>query len=139
MLTKKFAAALVLSVATALPSLALAASGPAPSHCILSQHRVTSVKSLNVTERHGRGSSVRLAGAKVLVQAEPGLTAEWLQLTLQRHLSQMGASGMNDCALDMKDVRVSVESAGAGFAVNITGNSAVQAKEILRRAQLLVG
>ena len=139
MFTKKIAAAIVLSAATALPSLALAAPPPAPAHCVLSEHRVTSVKPLQVIEHYGRGSSGRLVGATVLVQAEPGLTAEWLQLTLQRHMAQVGAMGMESCALDMKDVRVSVASAGAGFAVNITASNAAQAKEILRRAQLLVG
>jgi hypothetical protein len=99
---------------------------------------VTDVQPLRVTERNGRGSNERLAGAQVFVQAEPGLTAEWLQLTLQRHIVQMGSAPMADCPLDAKDVRVSVQSAGAGFAVNITGKNAAQAKEILRRAKLLV-
>lgn len=139
MFTKKIAAAIILSAATVLPSLAFAAPPSAPANCILSEHRVTNVKALNVTEHYGRGTSERLVGAQVLVQAEPGLTAEWLQLTIQRHMAQMGAMGMENCALDMKDVRVSVESTGSGFAVKITGKSAAQAKEILRRAQLLVG
>jgi hypothetical protein len=139
MFIKKIAATIVLSVATALPSLALAAPPSSPAHCILSGHRVTSVKPLQVTEHYGRGSSERLVGAQVLVQAEPGLTAEWLQLTIQRHIAQMSSMGMENCALDMKDVRVGVESAGSGFAVKITGKNAAQAKEILRRAQLLLG
>lgn len=139
MFTKKIAAALVLSAATALPALALAAPSDSAAHCILREHRVTKVQPLRVTERYGRGSSERLVGAQVFVQAEPGLTAQWLQLTIQRHMAQMSGSGMKDCALDAKDVRVSVESAGAGFAVKITGKDATQAKEILRRAQLLAG
>jgi len=138
MFTKKMAAALVLSVATALPALALAAPSDS-GHCILKQHRVTKVQPLHVTERYGRGSSEKLVGATVFVQAEPGLTAEWLQLTIQRHMARMEGSGMKNCALDAKDVRVSVESAGAGFAVKIIGKDATQAKEILRRAQLLAG
>lgn len=63
--------------------------------------------------------------------------AEWLQLSIQRHVAQMG-SGMPNCAFDAKDVRVSVESGGTGFAVKITGKDTTQAKEILSRAQLLV-
>ena len=55
------------------------------------------------------------------------------------YMAQMGSMGMKNCALEAKDVRVSVESAGAGFAVKITGKDATQAKEIVRRAQLLVG
>jgi hypothetical protein len=139
MFTKKIAAALVLSAAMALPSLALAAPSDSPAHCILKEHRVTKAQALHVTERYGRGSSERLVGAQVFVQAEPGLTAEWLQLSIQRHMAQMGSVGMKNCALDAKDVRISVESAGAGFSVKITGKDRAQAKEILRRAQLLAG
>lgn len=137
MFSKKITAALVISAVTALPTLAIAAPSDSPTHCILKDHRVTKVQPLHVTERYGRGSSQRLAGAQVFVQAEPGLTAEWLQLSIQRHMAQMGSMAMKNCALDAKDVRVSVESAGAGFAVKITGKDATQAKEILRRAQLL--
>jgi len=138
MLTKKVASILILSVATAVPGVALAAPAESPAHCILEAHRVTKVQPLNVTERHGRGTVQRLGGALVLVQAEPGLTAEWLQLSIQRHIAEMGSAGMSNCPLAAKDVRVSVESAGNGFAVKITGKDAAQAQEILRRAQLLV-
>ena len=137
MFTKKIAAVLMVSAATALPTLAFAAPSDAPAHCILKQHRVTKVQALHVTERYGRGSSERLVGAEVFVQAEPGLTAEWLQLSIQHHMADMGGAGMPNCALDAKDVRVSVESAGTGFAVKITGKDTTQAKEILRRATLL--
>lgn len=138
MIAKKVATAALLAAA-ALPSVAWAAPAATPSpHCVLKQHRVVKVAALHVTERYGRGSSERLAGAEIFVQAEPGLTAEWLQLTIQRHIAQM-AGGMANCPLDAKDVHVRVSSAGDGFAVQITGKSANQAKEILRRAQLLVG
>jgi hypothetical protein len=135
---KKFTFVAILAAASALPALAFAtpAASPHGAHCLLTEHRVTAVQPLRVTERNGRGSSERLAGAQVFVQAEPGLTAEWLQLTIQRHIAQM--SGMASCPLDVKDVRVTVQSAGPGFAVQITGKNAAQAKEILRRAQLLV-
>lgn len=139
MFTKKIAGALMLSAATILPSFALAAPSDTPAHCVLKAHRVTKVQPLHVTERYGRGSSEKLVGAQVFVQAEPGLTAEWLQLTVERHIAQMGTTGMKGCALEAKEVRVTVESAGAGFAVKIVGKDVTQAKEILRRAQLLVG
>ena len=51
-----------------------------------------------------------------LVQAEPGLTAEWLQLKLARHIAQMRSpAAMPDCAFDVDDVAVRVESGGTGF------------------------
>ena len=110
MFTKKIATVLILSAATVLPAFAFAAPSDSATHCILRQHRATA-----------------------------GLTAEWLQLSIQRHMVQMGSSGMKNCALDAKDVRVSVKSTGSGFAIEITGKDASQAQEILRRAKLLVG
>jgi|SRR6185369_1547683 len=130
-------AAVVLMAASTLSAVAVAAPSGAHPNCILAQHRVTQVQPLHVSERYGRGTVERLAGARVFVQAEPGLTAEWLQLSLQRHLAGMNGS-MANCALDAKDVQVKVVSAGPGFSVQITGKSAAQGQEILRRAQLLV-
>jgi len=131
-------AAVVLMAASTLSAVAVAAPTEAPSaNCILAKHRVTQVQPLHVSERYGRGTVERLAGARVFVQAEPGLTAEWLQLTLQRHLASMNGS-MANCPLDAKDVQVKVVSAGPGFSVQITGKNAAQGQEILRRAQLLV-
>src|SRR6478609_5175145 len=136
---KKIATVLVLSAATALPAFAFAAPSDSATHCILQQHRVTAVQALSAPQAHGRSSSLHLVGARVLVEAAPGLTAEWLQLSIQRHMTQMGSSGMKNCALDAKDVTVRVKSAGAGFAVEISGKDATQAQEILRRAKLLLG
>jgi len=131
-------AAVVLIAASTLSAVAVAApTGAHPSDCILAQRRVLQVQPLHVSERYGRVTMERVAGARVFVQAEPGLTAEWLQLTLQRHMAAMNGS-MANCALDAKDVQVKVVSAGQGFSVQITGKSAAQGQEILRRAQLLV-
>ncbi|HET7541638.1 MAG TPA: hypothetical protein VFK05_17310 [Polyangiaceae bacterium] len=137
---KKVATVLALSAATILPGFALAApaASQASAPCVLKEHRVVKVQPLNVTERYGRGTAERLAGATVFIQAAPGLTAEWLQLTLQRHVLQMAGSNMPNCALGAKDLQVSVVSAGNGFAVKLSSTNADQAKEILRRAQLLV-
>ena len=135
---RKIAISAVLAAAAVLPGVALAAPpAPAPTSCILKDHRVTGVRALHVVERNGRGANQRLAGAEVFVQAEPGLTAEWLQLTIQRHIAQMSTTNMGDCPLDLNDVRVSVASAGPGFAVMLSAKNPVQAKEVLRRAELL--
>jgi len=136
---KKIAAIVALSVAVALPTVALATPAGSSTHCIIQEHRVTAVQPLYVPVQQGRFSGERLAGAQVFVLAEPGLTAEWLQLSMQRHMTEMRGSGMSNCALDAKDVSVSVQSAGTGFALKITGKDGAQAKEILRRAKLLVG
>jgi phosphoserine phosphatase len=133
---RKLTVALALGAISLVPIVA-SAETPMKDDCILREHRVTSVKPYQVLERQGRGSVYRLAGAEVFVRAEPGLTAEWLQLTIERHLAQMQAGHMAGCALDLDGVRVQVDSAGPGFAVKIIAKNPSQAKEVLRRAQLL--
>lgn len=135
---RKLIVALTLSATSSVPVVA-AAETPATEHCILLNHRVTSVKPYRIIERQGRGSTQRLAGAEVFVQAEQGLTAQWLQLTVERHLAQMRGIHMGDCALDLDGVRVHVDSAGSGFAVKLIAKNPSQAKEVLRRAELLQG
>jgi len=79
-----------------------------------------------------------LRGAQIYIQAEPGLTAEWLQLTLERHLAAMkGSAAMPNCALGVGHVRVEVVSAGPGFWVRLIGQDKRTAEEVLRRAKLL--
>lgn len=137
MFARKFMIAAVLGMTSLVPTLAFAGT-PTKAPCALAGHRVTAVTAYRQIEHSGRGSTERLAGAQVFVQAEPGLTAEWLRLTLERHLSGMQGGSMADCPLDMKGVRIQVDSAGAGFAVKIIANSSGQAKEVLRRAELLL-
>ena len=115
----------------------VASADPPAEPCILRAHRVTKVRPHFVTQQYGRASVQRLAGAEVFVQAEPGLTAEWLELTIQRHLARMQTQHMGDCPLDLAGVRVKVDSAGPGFAVKIIGRNHGQAKEVLRRSELL--
>jgi hypothetical protein len=106
---------------------------------MLRAHRITSVTPYRVEERIGKNSVQRLRGAEVFVQAEPGLTAEWLQLTLARHIAQMrGPAAMPDCAFDVDDVAVRVESGGTGFRVRIIARDTDKAEEVLRRARLLL-
>jgi hypothetical protein len=136
---RKLIIALTLGATSLVPVIASAAETPVKEHCILLNHRVTSVKPYQVIEHQGRGSTQRLAGAEVFVQAEQGLTAEWFQLSVERHLAQMQGKHMGDCALDLDGVRVHVDSAGSGFAVKIVAKNPTQAKEVLRRAELLRG
>src|SRR5437879_171640 len=94
--------ALTLGATSLVPVLA-SAETPAKS-CILLEHRVTAVTPYRVVEHYGRGAVQRLVGAEVFVQAEPGLTAEWLRLTIEQHLAKMQTQHMGDCPLDMSGV-----------------------------------
>jgi len=101
---------LVGVAAASVPATSFAGTPPSQD-CLLREHRITSVTPYRVEERIGKNSVRRLRGAEVFVQAEPGLTAEWLQLTLARHIAQMrGPAAMPDCAFDVDDVAVRVES-----------------------------
>ncbi len=139
MFNRKFLAAVVLAGAALVPGVSFAAN-PQAAPCILREHRVTSVTPYRIQEYHGRGATSRLAGAQIFVQAEPGLTPEWLELQLARHIAAMhGDRSMKDCAFDVKDVSVRVDSAGTGFAVKLIARDASKAEEVLRRARLLAG
>jgi hypothetical protein len=139
MFNKKFLAAVVLAGAALTPVASFAAN-PESAPCILREHRITAVTPYRVQQHVGRGVTTRLAGAQVFVQAEPGLTPEWLELQLGRHIAAMnGSDSMKNCALDVKDVSVKVDSAGTGFAVKIMARDPSKAEEVLRRARLLAG
>ncbi len=141
MFNRKVLAALVLTATSLAPIASYAAPAAAKAApCILREHRITAVTAYRVEGHQGRVVIHELRGATVSVQAEPGLTAEWLQLTLGRHLAEMhAAGGMKDCAFDVKDVQVKVSSSGAGFLVNLIARDPAKAPEVLRRAQLLLG
>ena len=139
MFNRKIATALVLIGATFAPVASFAAAASSAKPCILLEHKVTEVVPYRVEERLGHHTFSRLQGAQVFVQAEPGLTAEWLGLTLSRHLAEMRKSpSMKDCAFSVDDVRVEVDPAATGFWVKFTARDASRARELLRRAQLLL-
>lgn len=135
---RKLIAVAALAITATVPTLAAAAdTGPAP--CILREHRVTSVTPYRVEEHMGKVTFTRLRGANVFIRAERGLTAEYLRLTLIRHIAAMrGPATMRDCAFDVDAVRVEVDSYGAGFRVKLIARDTDKAEEVLRRARLLM-
>ena len=139
-----FSSLLILGLA-ATPALASpsAAKGPSEqsSHaCALKGFTVTGVAPRFVDQQQGRATVQRLAGATVYVQAQPGLTREWLRLSLERHLTSMqGGAAMKDCPLGAKDIQIAVDSAGTGFAIQVSAKDTKTAEEVLRRARLLRG
>jgi hypothetical protein len=138
MLLRKFIARTALVAATVLPAVALA-SPNAARPCILSENSIVSVVPYKVEEHIGKNVVQRVHGAQLYVQAEPGLTREWLQLNFERHIAMMkGSPAMPDCALGVENVRADVTSAGSGFWVRLIAPNATSGEEVLRRAQLLV-
>lgn len=87
----------------------------------------------------------RVVGAQFVFGAVPGMTAEWLQRVVDCHVARNAAIGharasedMPYCPLTLAGVHASVSSAGDGFAITVTADDPATAKEILRRARLLV-
>jgi hypothetical protein len=91
------------------------------------------VRAHHRTEQQSYGFQELLAGARVFVYAEPGLTAEWLHYSLAQ---QRGASN-STCPLDVPGARLTVQSGGPGFWVTVSSESTRSAKEILKRAEQL--
>ena len=131
---RRTAAIVALTLGSIVPATAMAQP---QNHCILSSHHITSVTPYKSEFRSGHFTQTQLRGAIVHVEAEPGLTAEWLRLEIGRHLAAMQKSSMADCAFDMSGVTVGVGSNGAGFDVTVVAKDAKQAEEVLRRARLL--
>ncbi|HEY6562594.1 MAG TPA: hypothetical protein VI072_35245 [Polyangiaceae bacterium] len=140
MFIRKLAIIAVVAATTAVSAVSIAETSAARQPCSFDEHQVRSVKPYRMEKRiTGRITSNQILGAQLYVAAEPGLTAEWLRLKLERHLATMrGPAAMPDCALDVKNVRVEVASAGPGFNVKLIAQRPEQGKEVLRRAQLLV-
>jgi hypothetical protein len=133
-----------LMVTSSLAALLLvplsAGATPTPAHegpCALAGFSVTQVVPYRVEERAGRGTVRRLAGASLFVPAQQGLTPEYLQATLEKHLKAMQTRTMAGCPLDVDSISVKVTSAGNGYWVRIAGKDHKAAKEILARSQHL--
>lgn len=84
-----------------------------------------------------------VVGAIVTFRAVPGMSAEYLQRTVDCHLARNAALGhvipeMPDCPLVPRGAHARVVSAGDGLAVEIRGDDAEAVREIRARAERLV-
>ena len=95
---------------------------PQPGVCNLtSTYPVVSVSPYTATHEGGFPVPTQTRGAVLHVQAQPGLTSEWLQRSVEASVAN-GACGF------ARDTRVTVNSAGDGFDVvlsNPTENAAL--------------
>jgi len=124
-----------LMVAVALAVIAVVSSGARaaePERCSLGgKYMVRSVNAYTTVENYGYTSYEEFRGAELFVPAQPGLTSEWLQ----RVVSYQVAAG--ECDFGVRDITVSVLSAGSGFSVRLAGHDDKAAKVILQHAQQL--
>jgi hypothetical protein len=147
MSSRKILAAIVLVGATIAPVASPAAPAKAVSRIVTVHHHIIAVTPYVVESprgpreiHEGRAPVRELRGATVFVQAEPGLTPEWLQLTLSRRVAEMQAAGdIKGSAFGVNDVQVKVTSTGTDFGVYFIARDPHKAQEVLRLARLLVG
>jgi hypothetical protein len=150
-----FHSRIVLAAATALAMLPAAAfagqTSPPTMDCegmtmaqpgsgsVLSEYRITSVNPyfedhtvLKTTWREQRGAIVRL-------EARPGLTAQWLQLRLDRELAaiQQGPGAAMGSPLSVPGARAMVSPESNGFAVTVAAPNQASGQTVLARARAL--
>jgi hypothetical protein len=139
-----FARKMMMSVA--VPALLLAASaaqarGGEPSEqCVFEKYAVSSVAPFRAEENYGYGTYTRLRGAQLYVPAREGLTAEWLQLSVQQSLAKQAGvtNGGTSCQPTVQNVQVQVVSAGGGFWVQLGAADERSAEALLRWAKTIV-
>jgi hypothetical protein len=93
-----------------------------------------------------KSSSPRLQGAVLTVRPIRGVTAEWLDRSLECHgvermlgRSSTLANAVDPFVLPGSVVLINVHSAGDGFRVELVGATTADAREILSRADSFLG
>jgi hypothetical protein len=135
MLNKLFVSAAALAALLATASVVVAETGAAPASCIFETYGPRAVNPYKVEESVGYGSITVLRGAQLYVPAREGLTKEWLALSVKRALAAPADMQKRSCRPDVRDVSVSVDSAGTGFWVNLGSRDPESARALLRWAQ----
>lgn len=105
-------------------------------------HREDIAGATRWVERQGRYGE-KTKGAVVEFRAVPGLTAEWLQHSVNCHIARSAVLGyetpeMSFCPLALKGVTAHVRSGGDRFLVEIEAKDASVADEVWRRSAALV-
>lgn len=127
---------LVAVLGAAQTAWAAPATPNAEKRCVFQEYAPVSVAPFHQDEDYGLGTYTRLGGAQVYVQARPGLTAEWLTLSVQRELAKLTAA--DGCRPSVRGVHVSTISAGGGFWVVMTAQNERDAKALLNWARDIV-
>ena len=105
----------------------------------LAEHRIVSVAPYYEEQTNIKRTWKELRGATIRIQAEPGLTPEWLQLQLERRAAALSASSTptdND-PLAVAGVHPRVSSATDGFVVRLAAQDKHAGEEVLRRTEAL--
>ena len=127
---RKMALAALLPLLLASTTAHANTSKPPHQSALFDPYSVGAVQPYVATESTGYDSYQVLRGALVYIRAREGLTAEWLNFSLQKALAQHTASGP---AVDK--LKVNVVSAGAGFWVYLSTDDVRSAETVLSWAR----
>jgi hypothetical protein len=97
-------------------------------------HCVQSVIVRWVQETNGKRTR-HLAGVDIRIDAEPGLTAEYL--TVEARRAAAAAPSATDSVFGVDGSQIDVRSTGDGFVVHVMAADPTHAREIVRRGRLL--
>jgi hypothetical protein len=134
--------AAVLTMAGPLGAVAAADQSPGPQQTQESRgtvmgYRVFSITPYWVQDTNGKRAR-HLTGAEIRIEAQPGMTAEYLRVELEHHLSSAGpAKAALEPVFGVDGSTVEVRSIGDGFVFRITAPDTERGAEIVRRARLL--
>jgi hypothetical protein len=139
---KTLVPALLIGAAGAVSAPTAHASNPGSQSCVFEKYAPVSVTPYSADENVTYGTYSFLRGAQLYVPAREGLTKEWLEASVQQALaSQTQNSSNNDPACqspNVKNVRVTVSSAGNGFWVTLIGRDERSANALLKWANSIV-
>lgn len=133
MFSKRFVIATMVPAALAGFAATYSSPAAASSPCVFDKYTPVSVQPYSQDESVGYGTYTFVKGAQLYIRAQPGLTREWLALTLQKALA-----GDEACNPDVKPVQISVTSAGNGFWVTLVGHDEKQADALIKWAKKVV-
>jgi hypothetical protein len=158
MFRTRIALAAAVVAATAVPAVAFAGDRSTSSHrmsscegmterqapngAVLSNYPVVSVAPYVYEWTPIKTTLKEIRGATVRIEARPGLTAEWLQLRLERQIAalqstQESAQAADSSPLAMPGVRAMVSSAPDGFLITLVAPDKGSGEEVLQRARSL--
>lgn len=105
----------------------------------LAASSVVSVEALQRNEPFGKHPVTVLRGARIVIRAERGATAEWLARLLECHAARdtNAEPSRSTSPLVVDSVGVHVQSLGSAFGIELTSDDRTAAGEILRRARLV--
>jgi hypothetical protein len=140
MFTQKFVMGLAVPALLLAASVAQARGDAAADQCVFEKYAVSSVAPFRAEENFGYGSYTTLRGAQLFVPAREGLTAEWLQLSVEQSLAKQAgvANGSTACQPVVPAVQVHVVSAGPGFWVQLSAADERSAEALLKWAKTIV-